>query len=287
MVKIRSPQYASSSARCSPPTSAVRHYRRPRMRLDPFLHRIPPHRLPELMDAPASLDTLRGCLRSLEQVNRLTGAYRPTLDFLARALTRARQLGLGFTPTTPLRILDLGSGGGDTLVRIARWAAIRRLPVHLTGVDLNPQSARLARETELRNTSCHPRLRPAQPIHWITADALTLAPAPPPHLVLSSLFFHHLEDPQIVDVLRWQHRTASLGWFLSDLTRSARAARLFSLLAHTLRWHPFVQHDGPVSFRRAFRPADWLALLDQAGIPATAVRLLPAQPARLCLEHLR
>lgn len=238
------------------------------------------------MDAPCSLDTLRGCLHSLEQINRLTGSYRPTLQFLERALKRATARGQHFTPQTPLRLLDVGSGGGDTLVRIARWAAIRRLPVDLTGVDLNPQSAILARETELRRTSRNPRLRPPSPIRWLTADALTLHTAPPPDLILSSLFMHHLEDGEIIRVLRWQQATARLGWFVNDLARSPRAVRLYTVLATLLRWHPFTRHDGPVSFRRAFRPADWQRLLAAAGIPANTVRLLPTRPARLCLEHL-
>ena len=253
---------------------------------DAFLHRASPATLPELMDAPCSLETLRGCLRSLEQINRLTGSYRPTVRFLERVLKRATARGQDFTPEAPLRILDVGSGGGDTLVRIARWAAIRRLPVDLTGVDLNPQSAILAHETELRRSSRNPRLRPPNPIRWLTADALTLAPDHPPDLILSSLFMHHLEDAEIVRVLRWQNATARLGWFVNDLARSPRAARLYSLLGAVLRWHPYTLHDGPVSFRRAFRPADWQRLLTAANISAATVRLLPTRPARLCLEHL-
>lgn len=249
-----------------------------------FEHRAAPHTLPEQMDAPASLETLRGCLASLRQINTLTGSYRPTLAFLRRALTHARTRNIHFTPQKPFRILDIGSGGGDTLVRIARWAALRRLPVALTGIDLNPQSALLARETELRLTSRNPRLR-GTPITWLTADALSLALPEPPDLILSSLFMHHLEDAEIVRVLRWQHQTAALGWFVNDLARSPRAARLYTLLGTLLRWHPFCMHDGPVSFRRAFRPADWRRLLAQADIGSAT--LLPTRPARLCVQYLQ
>jgi SAM-dependent methyltransferase len=249
-----------------------------------FAHRAAPHTLPEWMDTPASLETLRGCLGSLRQINVLTGSYRPTLAFLRRALHHAHAHGQHFTEQSPLRILDIGAGGGDTLVRIARWAAIRRLPVALTGADLNPQSAILARETEVRLTSRTPRLR-GTPITWLTADALTLDLPHPPDLILSSLFMHHLEDAEIVRVLRWQHATATLGWFINDLARSLRAARLYLALGTVLRWHPFCLHDGPVSFRRAFRAADWHALLAQANI--TSATLLPTRPARLCLQHLR
>ena len=262
-----------------------------------FIHRAAPHTLPELMDAPVSLETLRGCLYTLAQINRVTGAYRPTLAFLARTLRHAAGQGIVFTPARPLRILDIGSGGGDTLCRIRRWAAIRRLPVALTGVDLNPHSALLARETDLRTRSHHPRLQ-GDPITWLTADALALTLPEPPDLILSSLFMHHLEDGEIVRVLRWQHSTATLGWFANDLTRSARAARLFfavgsvlrlqpfrTLLSGIIRWDPLCMYDGPVSIRRAFRPADWHRLLTQAGIASAT--LIPASPSRLCVESLR
>lgn len=257
------------------------------MSQDLFLYRAAPHTLPELMDEPASLETLRGCLRSLEDVTRLTGGYKPTLQFLRRALAHAKARNVSFTSAQPLRVLDLGSGGGDTLVRIGRWAAVHGVPVQLIGVDLNPQSATLARETELRRTSRQSRLRPAEPIHWLTSDALALALPEPPHLIVSSLFFHHLEDTAIASVLRWQHTTALLGWFISDLVRSARAARLFSLLGGICNWHPYVRHDGPVSFRRAFRPADWARYLHQASISSREVRLLRPSSGRLYLESLR
>ena len=248
-----------------------------------FTYRAAPRTLPELMDQPCSLETLRGCLRSLQQINHLTGSYTSTLRFLHRAVDRAAAQGVRFTTGRPLRILDIGSGGGDTLCLISRWAAIRRIPVTLTGVDLNPQSAILARETEARLTSRNSRLRSA-PITWLSADALTLTLPEPPDVILSSLFMHHLEDAEILRVLRWQQATATLGWFINDLERSPRAARLFTLLGAILRWHPFCRHDGPVSFRRAFCPADWHALLARAGI--ASAKLIPTRPARLCVEYL-
>ena len=260
-----------------------------------FLTRAAPHTLPELMDSPISLETLRACLQTLAQINILTGSYRPTLAFLARAVSHAARQGITFTAERPLRILDIGSGGGDTLCRIRRWAAIRRLPVALTGVDLNPRSAILARETDVRSRSSNPRLRGA-PITWLTADALTLTLPDAPDLILSSLFMHHLEEDGIIRVLRWQHATAILGWFVNDLARSRRAALLYravgtvlrlqpfrTLLSSVIRFDPLCMHDGPVSLRRAFRPADWHALLAQAGI-ATAT-LIPSRPAPPSPQH--
>lgn len=236
-----------------------------------FDQRADPDQLPELMDDPCDFEMLRSCLRQLSYVNRLTLSYRPTLNFLAHIAV--------LRPMHPVHIVDVGSGFGDTLRRIHRWAALRRLPVTLTGIDLNPHATRAAREA----TAGLPR----DAITWITGDALNTKLPHPPDVILSSLVTHHLPDAQLVAFLRWMEASSHLGWFINDLERQPVPARLFGLLAKTLRMHPFIQHDGPVSFRRAFRGADWRVLLDQAEIPMHAARIRPTFPARLCVSRLK
>ena len=239
-----------------------------------FAERADPALLQELMDEPCSYELLRGCLHDLASVNRWTLAYRPTLQFLARAVS-ARDTG-----QRPLRVLDVGSGGGDTLRRLVRWARRRKLPLDLLGIDLNPQATRAAVEFSAEQ-------RRYGAIRWMTGDVLTEPAAQGSDLVISSLLTHHLRDAEIVDLLRWMERTAQQGWFINDLLRSPKAYRFFRLLARVMRWHPFVQYDGPVSIRRGFRPADWERLLAAAGIPSGAVTLTQPVPGRLCLTRLR
>ena len=100
--------------------------------------RAAPSQLPEWMDEPCTYEDFRQCLRDLGQVNRLTLSYRPTLAFLD-AVAAAK-------PGQALRIVDVGSGGGDMLRCVERWAERRGIPVQLVGIDLNPYAARAARE---------------------------------------------------------------------------------------------------------------------------------------------
>jgi hypothetical protein len=102
-------------------------------------------------------------------------------------------------------------------------------------------------------------------------------------IVASSLTAHHLEDEEIVALLRWMEATARVGWFMNDLERSERACRMFAWVARVLGWHPFVRHDGPVSFRRAFRKEDWVRLLAAADVPPDAVTVELWRPGRLCV----
>ena len=225
-----------------------------------------PSELPEWMDEPCSYEEFRACLVDLGQVNRLTLSYRPTLAFLDRLVARSK-------PREPLRIVDVGSGGGDMLRRVERWAERRGVTVALTGIDLNPHAARAAREFTPA----------ASAITWITGDAFTYEE--PVDVVISSLFTHHLEEAEVVRFLAWSEAVARRGWFVNDLSREVVPFRLFGLLAKTMRWHRFVQHDGPVSFRRSFREEDWERMLHEAGIGAAEVRLERWIPARLCVER--
>jgi len=231
-------------------------------------HRADPADLPEWMDEPCSYEDFRSCLIDLAQVNRLTLASRPTLHWLDE-LVAARK------STEPLRIVDVGFGGGDMLRRIARWATRRGIAVQLTGIDLNPHAARAAREFTSANVA----------IDWITGDAFSYTE--PADVILSSLFTHHLSEPDVVRFLAWMDSVARRGWFINDLVREKTPLQLFTVLSRLARWHRFVRHDGPVSFRRSFREADWQRMLSAVGIPLAATTLQRWTPGRLCVGRLR
>jgi len=229
-----------------------------------FSRRVSPRELPELMDGDCSYEDFRACLRSLEQVNRWFLGYRPTLAWLDRISEGTQR---------PLHIVDVGSGGGDLLRQIAGWAQRRGRAVQLTGIDLNPHAARAAAESTPKELG----------IHWVIGDALLYRPEQPIDIVVSSLMTHHLEEEEIGLLLKWMEATAQAGWFINDLERSERSSRMFGWAAQLVRWHRFVRHDGPVSFRRAFRREDWERLLAAADIPREAVTVEHWRPGRLCV----
>jgi trans-aconitate methyltransferase len=226
----------------------------------------------ELMDTEVvSFEEFRACLRDLTKVNRLTLAYRPTLGFFDRLLPKIEKLG------RPLEVVDVGSGYGDMLRQIDEWAQKRNVKVALTGVDLNPWSARAAEEA----SSAHPK------IQWITADAFSYEPTAGIDVVISSLFTHHLPNPLIVKFLAWMEKNARLGFFVNDLHRHPLPYHFFRRFSKVARLHRFVQHDGPVSIARAFEPADWEHFLAKAGIAESGVKIAWKVPFRLTVERIK
>ncbi|MDP9039704.1 MAG: methyltransferase domain-containing protein [Acidobacteriota bacterium] len=239
-----------------------------------FSTRADPDALPELMDGPCAYPELRACLHDLSRVNRLTFAYRPTMNFLARATAAHSPVPLRIP--APLRIVDVGCGYGDTLRRIESWAGRRRLPVKLLGADLNANAIRAAREATSARSS----------IRWFAGDVTECAEARDADLIVCSLVTHHLREPEIVSLLRWMERTARVGWFICDLHRRPVPYHLFSTLMRGPWWHRFIRPDGLASIRRSFLPEDWQRLCAAAGV-GQAVSIRAYRPARLCVERLQ
>lgn len=224
----------------------------------------------ELMDTEAvGYEEFRACLVDLARVNRITFAHRPTIAFFDGVLRRARAL------RRPLEVLDVGSGYGDTLRRVHRWAHRHNVPVSLTGVDMNPWAARAAAEATPRHW----------PISWVTADAFQYEPPRRIDVVVSSLFTHHLPDPSVARFVRFMESTASAGWFVNDLRRHPVPYHFFRRFSKLTRLHRFVQHDGPVSIARAFTIAEWRRLLAEAGVHRGDARITPRAPFRLTVER--
>jgi SAM-dependent methyltransferase len=204
-------------------------------------------------------------LRDLGRVNGWTLAGRPTIGFLRRA-TRGM---------IAFRLLDVGFGHGDMLRRIARWARRRGLACDLVGVDLNPKSETAARAvTPL-----------SMPIDYRTGDYRDVPG--PFDFVISSLVAHHMTDEQLDAFIRFMEVNATHGWLINDLHRHSFAFHGFPLLARLIGAHRIVREDGRLSIARAFRPAEWRAILAAAGLAEGAARIVRRFPFRLCVERLR
>lgn len=227
--------------------------------------------LTEIMDGPCDRELLRAYLRSLARTNLLTLAYRPLLHWLNATITN-----LAVVPK-PLRILDVGSGYGDSLRRIERWAKQHGIAVELTGLDLNPDATVIAADASHATSA----------IQWVNGNVLAYTPHLPIHIVVSSLFTHHLAEEDIVRFLQWMERYAQIGWLINDLSRAAIPYHFFRAFSILARLHPFVQHDGPISIARAFRPAEWQDLCAAAGLGPRDVAIQAFKPARLCVGRLK
>lgn len=194
------------------------------------------------------------CLRDLSRVNVVTLTHRPMLSWLVR-----RAVG-------NFSLLDIACGHGDGLRKIR----VRYPGAALTGIDLNPWATRAA----IAATDAGSR------IDFINDDAFLYQPPRKFDFIICSQFTHHLTDDQVVGFLGWLQANAGLGWFIGDIHRHWLPYYGFPILARVAGWHRFVREDGQISVARAFIRAEWVRLLDRAGVDAQVTRYLPF---RLCV----
>jgi SAM-dependent methyltransferase len=88
--------------------------------------------------------------------------------------------------------------------------------------------------------------------------------------IITTHFFHHLTDDQIVVVLREFDRVARRGIIVNDLVRNRRA--LFWIKLFTLGANRYVKYDGPQSVKKGFTVAEIEALARRAGLDWLRVR---------------
>ncbi|MCW1430167.1 methyltransferase domain-containing protein [Novosphingobium sp. JCM 18896] len=219
----------------------------------------------EQMDAP-DLDpaVYARVLHDLARVNRWTFTAWPALAFLARAAGEQRRF----------RLLDVGFGDGDVLRAIHRWAERREIAVDLVGVDLNANSLAAARAATPSDMA----------IDYRVGDYRDQAG--PFDFIISSQVSHHMTDGQLQAFIRHMEDQARQGWLICDLHRHGFAYWGYPLLARLLRVHRIVREDGRLSIARSFRPDEWRAILDEAGVASEAVRIRRRFAFRLAVERL-
>lgn len=203
-------------------------------------------------------ERLTRALEDLRWTNRLLGGHTATDAVLDPLLQRRDEV----------RLLDLGCGSGDHLVRLVRRGARLDCTVRGVGIDLNPVTVGHARAHLNRRLS--PALR--SQVRAEVGNALAL-----PYdegafdVVHAALFLHHFHGEEAVQLLNEMQRIGRLGVLVNDLHRHLLAYLGIWTLSRALRMAPMVQHDGPMSVRRGFRRTELEALAAEAGLPSPSI----------------
>jgi SAM-dependent methyltransferase len=182
----------------------------------------------------------------------------------------------------PVRVLDVACGGGDVLIDIARRARRRGVAVELLGCDVSPVALDRAR-TRARAVGGDTRAEPGHA--GVRFEQLDVLAAPLPgghHLVLCSLFLHHLSHDHAVRLLRSLGEATGSVLLVQDLQRTRLGYVLAWLGLHLLTRSVVARRDGLVSVQAAFTLGEARALARDAGLAGADVR--PCWPQRFALR---
>lgn len=203
------------------------------------------HPGPELMDAPDVAHSLfKGVLKELAVINTLLGGYAPTIAGIKKVAGNQIQ---------NLTIVDIGCGGADTLLVLAKYAQRKGYQWNFIGIDLHPAAVEYAQDW----CKDYPNIRIIQGDIF---DLPTLVPQC--DIIINALFMHHLTNEQALACLKLM-QYARLGWVVNDLHRHVLAYYSIWGLTALLSKSKLVKYDARISVWRGWKKADWLSLQQQ------------------------
>jgi ubiquinone/menaquinone biosynthesis C-methylase UbiE len=204
----------------------------------------------EYLDGAVAPAALAASLADLDRLNAWFGGH-------ALSLARVRRAAAALPPGRTLVVVDVGGGDGGFARRVARWARRAGRPARVLVVDRDPATAGLAAAA----CAGYPE------VAVVRADATALPLARgAADVVHAALLVHHLDPGEVVAALSEMRRACRGRVVVNDLARTRLALALVWLATRLLPMHPVSRHDGPVSVRRAYAPAELGALFAAAGL---------------------
>lgn len=210
---------------------------------------------PEIMDQ-TDLDesSHHHALRGLQRINFWSGSarilWRPILSLAAEIRDR------------PIRMLDLACGAGDVPLAIWRKAQRAGMDLKIEGWDISPRAVECSKQNaQVAGADLDFSLRNA------------LIDDIPPHFdaVVSSLFLHHLAEPEAIRLLQRMAKATRHLVLVNDLVRHPTGFVLAQVASRVLTRSSVVHVDGPRSVAGAFSLAEARQLAEQAGLAGATV----------------
>jgi ubiquinone/menaquinone biosynthesis C-methylase UbiE len=202
-----------------------------------------------------------GCILELQLVNEWLGDAKALRGSLLKEIERQ---GL-----RSFSILDVGSGSGELLRVVAKWARETDRTPSLIGLELNQRSAQAILEQSAELSE----------ITSVQGSGLVL-PFPDAAIdyVMSSLTLHHFDDEGAVNLLREMGRVARRGVFVIDLHRNPMDYFFYTTVAHLFLHNRLIREDGALSILKSFTPDELEQLGRQAGLNhATVAKHFPSR----------
>ncbi|MGQ0828141.1 MAG: methyltransferase domain-containing protein [Bacteroidota bacterium] len=201
----------------------------------------------ELLDAPnIPQELLFQNLGELDYINRTLGGHAITLSGIKKLITDKNKI---------YHIVDIGCGGGDAMKQIAVWAKKSGYKVKLTGVDMNADAIVYMKESCKKYPEISGIVNDYRDFLKIN-DTIDI--------VHCSLFCHHLNDEELVELFSCLKKYSQIGFVINDLQRHWFAYYSIKYLTRIFNGSVLVKNDAPLSVLRGFRKAELDQLFKKA-----------------------
>lgn len=188
----------------------------------------------ERMDNPdCDLDELRNTYRQFSTINSLISQWRKIYKRKIRPFLNL---------DAQNSLLDIGFGGGDIPIKIARWAAEDDFDLQITAIDPDPRAFNFVQQLE----------RPPN-VEFLQCELSELDPKKEQYdFVISNHLIHHLDQQQLARILDLSKKLSRRLVLFNDIHRSDWAYLLFNIFSRPVFRSSFITEDGLTSIRRSY-----------------------------------
>ncbi len=186
-------------------------------------------------------------LRELNTINRTLGGNQISISAFDKVTTGLDQFVL----------VDLGCGGGDIMVGMAKRARKHNKKGSFVGIDANPNIVEYAK----KNTAAYPEVT-YQSKNIFSEEFRKMKF----DLIHCCLFLHHFTNEQLIELFQQFKTQANVGIIINDLHRHPLAYWSIKVLTFLFSKSSMVRNDAAVSVARGFKKTELLMILKEAGI---------------------
>ena len=203
----------------------------------------------ELMDdLTLHSDALKQNLIELRTINFWLGGNL----VLIKALNKLKKQGF-FKKGKTYTIADIGSGGGDNLIALAKWFEKNSIKAQLTGIDANDFMIEFAKE----------HCKDYANIDFMKLNVFdTSMENQTFDLTTCSLFCHHFTNDELTRIFHQINKITNNYFIINDLHRYPLAYYSIWLLVHLFNGSYLVKNDAPLSVLRAFKKQELKKLIE-------------------------
>lgn len=182
-------------------------------------------------------------LFELDIINKYLGGYSISANALTQYANKNKEY----------HLVDIGSGGGDTLKYLDYWAEKKSINLKLAGIDLKKECI----EYSLKN-------KPNPAIKFICDDYRNIySHLKRVDIIHACLFCHHFCEKEITALINFCVANGS-ALIINDLERNPFAYYAIKFLTRVFSKSYMVKHDAPLSVLRGFKKAEWEAILEKS-----------------------
>lgn len=192
-------------------------------------------------------------LKELDIINRKLGGNNISLTAFKRILSKREVTS----------VADLGCGGADILIAMARIAKKARVPVEFTGIDANQNIVDYAR----KHTSGWENIRiSCENIFSETFRKKSF------DIIHCCLFTHHFTENELIELFSRFKSQARVAIIVNDLHRHFLAYHSIKLITRFFSKSYMVRNDAAISVARGFLKDELQSILQKAGISNYTLR---------------